>query len=47
MHKSPGIGLLVTSYKHKDFICIEYLRDAFKPETIKRFKELLMEELLP
>jgi len=47
MHRSPGIGLLVTSYKQKDFICIEYLRDAFKPETIKRFKELLMEELVP
>ncbi|MDD4973715.1 MAG: condensation domain-containing protein [Bacteriovorax sp.] len=45
MHRSPGIGLLVTSFKQKDFICIEYLRDAFKVETIQRFKELLLKEL--
>ncbi|MBC7537205.1 MAG: hypothetical protein H7281_00170 [Bacteriovorax sp.] len=45
MHRSPGIGLLVTSFKQKDFICIEYLRESFKPETIKRFKELLLQEL--
>jgi hypothetical protein len=45
MHRSPGIGLLVTSFKQKDFICIEYLRDAFKPETIQRFRELLLNEL--
>ncbi|MGZ3809786.1 MAG: hypothetical protein ACXVCE_17010, partial [Bacteriovorax sp.] len=45
MHRSPGIGLLVTNYKQKDFICIEYLREAFKKETIARFKELLLEEL--
>jgi hypothetical protein len=45
MHRSPGIGLLVTSFKQKDFICIEYLRDAFKKETIQRFKELLIAEL--
>ena len=47
MHKSPGIGLLVTSFKQKDFICIEYLRDAFKPETIARFRKLLLLELGP
>lgn len=45
MHRSPGIGLLVTSFKQKDFICIEYLRDAYRPETINRFKELLLSEL--
>lgn len=45
MHRSPGIGLLVTSFKQKDFICIEYLRDSFKPETIKKFREFLLEEL--
>ena len=45
MHRSPGIGLLVTSFKQKDFICIEYLREAFDKETISRFKELLLEEL--
>jgi hypothetical protein len=45
MHRSPGIGLLVTSFKQKDFVCIEYLRDSFKPETIARFKELLLKEL--
>jgi len=45
MHRSPGIGLLVTSFKQKDFVCIEYLRDSFKPETIERFKELVLQEL--
>ncbi len=45
MHRSPGIGLLVTSFKQKDFICIEYLRDSFKKETIARFKELVLQEL--
>ena len=45
MHRSPGIGLLVTSFKQKDFICVEYLQDAFQPETIKRFRELLLIEL--
>ncbi|MFA6236976.1 MAG: hypothetical protein WC635_06575 [Bacteriovorax sp.] len=45
MHRSPGIGLLVTSFKQKDFICIEYLRDSFRPETINRFSDLLLEEL--
>lgn len=45
MHRSPGIGLLVTSFKQKDFICIEYLRESFKKETIARFKELLLQEL--
>lgn len=45
MHRSPGIGLMVTGYKNKDFIVIEYLRDAFNTETINRFKELILEEL--
>lgn len=45
MHRSPGIGLLVTSFKQKDFICVEYLRDSFKHETIMHFKELLLKEL--
>lgn len=45
MHRSPGIGLLVTSFKQKDFICIEYLRDSFDHQTIQRFKELLLAEL--
>ena len=45
MHRSPGIGLLVTSFKNKDFICIEYLKDAFNPETIARFKDLILMEL--
>lgn len=45
MHRSPGIGLLVTSFKQKDFVCIEYLRDSFKPKTIERFKELVLQEL--
>lgn len=45
MHRSPGIGLLVTSFKQKDFICIEYLRESLKKETIQRFKELLLLEL--
>lgn len=45
MHRSPGIGLLVTSFKQKDFICVEYLRESFKKETIQRFCELLMAEL--
>jgi hypothetical protein len=45
MHRSPGIGLLVTSFKQKDFVCIEYLREAFDKETIARFKELLLAEL--
>jgi hypothetical protein len=45
MHRSPGIGLMVTSFKQKDFICIEYLKDSFKPETILRFKEILLQAL--
>lgn len=45
MHRSPGIGLLVTSFKQKDFICIEYLRESIDVETIKRFRELLLQEL--
>lgn len=45
MHRSPGIGLLVTSFKQTDFICIEYLRDSINVDTIKRFKELLINEL--
>jgi len=45
MHRSPGIGLLVTSFKQKDFICIEHLRDSFNVETIQRFKDLVLQEL--
>ncbi len=37
MHRSPGIGLMVTSYKSKDFLTVEYLEDAFSEETIETF----------
>lgn len=45
MHRSPGIGVLVTSNDEKDFICVEFLKDAFMPETIARFCELLDQEI--
>lgn len=45
MHRSPGIGVLVTSNDEKDFICVEFLKDAFFPETISRFCELLDQEI--
>ena len=37
MHRSPGIGLMVTSYKSKDFLSVEYLKDAFSEQTIEAF----------
>lgn len=37
MHRSPGIGLMVTSYKAKDFLTVEYLTDAFSEATIETF----------
>lgn len=45
MHRSPGIGLMVTSFKNKDFITIEYLEDAFYLSTIERFAELILKEI--
>lgn len=45
MHRSPGLGVLVTSNDEKDFVCVEYLKDAFHPETISRFCELLNLEI--
>ncbi len=46
MHRSPGIGVLATSNEQKDFICIEYLSDAFKPETIEQFRQYFHREVL-
>ncbi len=45
MHRSPGIGLMVTSFKNKDFITIEYLKDAFNPETIQKFRQYVLQEI--
>ncbi len=45
MHRSPGIGMLVTSNDEKDFVCVEFLRDAFHTETISRFCEILDQEI--
>lgn len=45
MHRSPGIGLLITGNRNYDFLCIEYLKEAFNTDSIKRFKQLLDEEI--
>lgn len=45
MHRSPGIGLLITGNRNHDFLCIEYLKEAFNTDSIERFKQLLDEEI--
>lgn len=45
MHRSPGIGLMVTSLDNQDFITVEYLEDAFFPETIDSFCRYLLQEI--
>jgi hypothetical protein len=39
MTRSPGIGVLSTSYGSRDFVTVEYLRDAFDVKTIEIFCE--------
>lgn len=46
MHRSPGIGVLATSNEQYDFICIEYLTDAFKKESIEQFRDHFKHEVL-
>ncbi|QDK42592.1 hypothetical protein DOM21_14255 [Bacteriovorax stolpii] len=45
MYRSPGIGILVTSNENRDFVCVEYLKGAFKKESIERFCQILDEEI--
>lgn len=45
MYRSPGIGVLVTSNEQSDFVCVEYLKKAFHPESIERFCQILDEEI--
>ncbi|MBY0415581.1 MAG: hypothetical protein K2Q18_15515, partial [Bdellovibrionales bacterium] len=46
MHRSPGIGLLITSNDEMDFVCVEYLKDAFDQKSISRFCEILNNEII-
>lgn len=45
MHRSPGIGLLITGNSGHDYLCIEYLKEALNLNTIEQFKKLLDEEI--
>lgn len=45
MYRSPGIGILVTSNETSDYVCVEYLRNAFRKESIVRFCQILDEEI--
>lgn len=45
MTRSPAIGLLTTSYADKDFLTLEYLKTAFKNESIERIQKLILDQL--
>jgi hypothetical protein len=45
MTRSPGIGILSSSFGENDYIVVEYLKSAFNSETIELFCDRLLNHL--